>query len=54
VSLVVDNYASLMLLHLVNALEVGGTVAMWKSLLLLPWHGLTIVDDIVDVALTDW
>jgi hypothetical protein len=54
VSLVVDNYASLMLLHLVNALEVDGTVAMLKSLLLLPWHGLTIIDDIVDVALTDW
>jgi hypothetical protein len=54
VSLVLDNYASLMLLHLVNAIEVDGMVAMRKSLVLLPWHGLTVVDDIVDVALTDW
>jgi hypothetical protein len=54
VSLVLDNYASLMLHHLVNALEVDGTVAIRKSLLLLPWHGLTVVDDVVDVAVTDW
>jgi hypothetical protein len=54
VRLVLDNYASLMLHHLVNALEVDGTVAIRKSLLLLPWHGLTVVDDVVDVAVTNW
>jgi hypothetical protein len=39
-----------MLLHLVDALEVDGVVAMRKSLLLLTWNSLTIID----VAVADW
>jgi pyrrolidone-carboxylate peptidase len=48
--LVLDNYVGLMLLHLVDALEVDGTVAMQKSMLLLTWNGLTIID----VVVVDW
>jgi hypothetical protein len=39
-----------MLLHLVDALEVDGVVATQKSLLLLTWNSLTIID----VVVVDW
>jgi hypothetical protein len=39
-----------MLLHLVDALEVDGAVAMQKSLLLLTWNNLTIIH----VVVADW
>jgi hypothetical protein len=39
-----------MLLHLVDALEVDGAVAMQKSMLLLTWINLTIIH----VAVADW